>query len=406
MTDVAIGDYASRTSDLLTMIGRSLRYSAAQTIDVLCRPVARRVSDIPWHFKAITPDWLTDALCREVPGARVLDVKMGIGHVGTSGRQQLLVSYNPAGDAAGLPCSIFCKGTPTAVTRISMGAVPSMMIEEQFYRLVRPELEIEAPVGYFSAYDLWSGRSVHLIEDLVATKGATFPKPTTIVTRDNAESIVRVLAALHGRFLGDPELSGKFSELLSWPEECRRMCRLMDLEKYHYKGFDKALPVIPESLQARRDDTWRAVIQCTELHKTSPQTLVHCDVHLGNWYKTHDGQMGLLDWQCVSRGHWSRDLAYALTATLAVEDRRNWEEDLIKHYVQEVNARTNAPISFDEAWLGYRRQIFSALAFWTPTYAPPAFAPDNMQPEEMSIEMIKRFANAIVDLDSFGALNA
>ncbi len=405
MLDAASSDYASRSTDVLTMIGRSLRYSIAQTVDRTRVPVAKTRAEIPWRFDAITPEWLTDTICKEHPGVQVTDVQMGIGHVGTSGRQQLLVTYNSVGEEAKLPKTIFCKGTPTFVTRVSMSTVPSMMIEEQFYRLVRPELDIEAPVGYHSAYDLWSGRSIHLIEDLVTTKGATFPKPTTKITRKNAENIVQVLAALHGRFLEDPELSTKYAELISWPEEFRRMSRLMGLEKYHFRGFDKAKPVIPAELLARRDETWSAIIRCTELHKTLPQTLVHSDVHLGNWYVTKEDQMGLLDWQCVSRGHWSRDLAYALTATLAVEDRRNWEEDLITLYVSEVNARSNTPITFDEAWLRYRQQVFSALAFWTPTYSPPAFAPDNMQPEELSVEMIKRFTNAIVDLDSFGALD-
>ncbi len=405
MVDTASSNYASRSTDVMTMLGRSLRYSLAQTMDRARSPVPKTRTEIPWHFSAITPEWLTDTLCKDHPGAQVRDVKMGIGHVGTSGRQQLLVTYNAVGEEANLPETIFCKGTPTFVTRVSMSTVPSMMIEEQFYRLVRPELDIEAPVGYHSAYDLWTGRSIHLIEDLVTTKGATFPKPTTKITRKNAENIVQVLAALHGRFLEDPELTIKYAELLSWPEECRRMSRLMNLEKYHFKGFDKALPVIPEALHARRNETWPAAVRSTELHKTLPQTLVHCDVHLGNWYMTQNDEMGLLDWQCVSRGHWSRDLAYAVTATLAVEDRREWEEDLIRLYVAEMNARSKSPISFDDAWLRYRQQVFSALAFWTPTYAPPAFAPDNMQPEEMSVEMIKRITNAIVDLDSFGALD-
>ncbi len=405
MTNGALNNYATSPFNTFTMLERSLRYLIAHISDKVRNPAAKSGKKIPWHFSAISPEWLTDVICGEHPGAKVVSIKMGVGHTGTSGRQQILVTYNKEGEAARLPTSIFCKGTPTFVTRVSMSSVPSMMIEEQFYRLVRPDLEIEAPIGYYSAYNLWNGRSIHLIEDLVATKGASFPKPTTKITRKNAESIVRVLASLHGHFLENPELSTRFGELMTWPEVYQRMSRLMNLEKYHYRGFDKALPVIPEALRARRNETWPAIVRCTELHKTLPQTLVHCDVHLGNWYITQNDEMGLLDWQCVSRGHWSRDLAYALTATLAVEDRREWEEDLIRLYVAEMNARSRSPISFDDAWLRYRQQVFSALAFWTPTYAPPAFAPDNMQPEELSVEMIKRFTNAIVDLDSFGALD-
>lgn len=306
--------------------------------------------------------------------------------------------------AADRPKSIFAKGTPTFVTRVSMTTVPSVQLEAQFFNRVRPNIDLEAPIGYHSAYDLFTGRSIHLLEDLVATKGATFPKATSEITRENAEDIVRVLAALHGTFYGDRRLEDEFSDFITWPEEYQRMSRLMNLEKYHFRGFDKAAPVIPESLMRRRDDTWNAILQCTELHHSLPKTLVHCDVHLGNWYVTGEGRMGLLDWQCVSKGHWSRDFAYAITATLSVEDRRDWERDLMKLYLDEMARRCGLKIPFNEAWRQYRQQIFGALAFWTPTYAPPAFAPDNMQPEELSLEMIKRFANAIVDLDSFDAL--
>jgi aminoglycoside phosphotransferase (APT) family kinase protein len=42
-------------------------------------------------------------------------------------------------------------------------------------------------------------------------------------------------------------------------------------------------------------------------------------MHLGNWHFTGGGAMGLCDWQCISVGHWSRDLAYALASTLTVD---------------------------------------------------------------------------------------
>jgi aminoglycoside phosphotransferase (APT) family kinase protein len=116
------------------------------------------------------------------------------------------------------------------------------------------------------------------------------------------------------------------------------------------------------------------------------------------------GTMGLLDWQCLAVGHWSRDLAYAISATLTIEDRRAWERDLVALYLDLFEAHSGVAIGFDEAWLRYRQQMFGALTFWTPTYSPPAFAPKDMQSAETSVEMIRRFAQAIVDLDSLDSL--
>jgi len=57
-------------------------------------------------------------------------------------------------------------------------------------------------------------------------------------------------------------------------------------------------------------------------------------------------------------------------------------------------------LSFDAAWRRYRQQTFAALVMWTPTLCHSPLMPD-MQPEAMSMEMIRRIATAISDLESF-----
>jgi aminoglycoside phosphotransferase (APT) family kinase protein len=185
-----------------------------------------------------------------------------------------------------------------------------------------------------------------------------------------------------------------------WTDGYGRMVRAVDLKKYHHRGFEKALGLIPEELRLRRDEVWPAIIRSAELHNALPHTIVHSDPHLGNWYTTVAGTMGLLDWQCLARGHWSRDLAYALSATLTIEDRRVWERDLVALYVDLFAVHSGVTIGFDEAWLRYRQQQFGALSFWTATYAPPAFALSNMQAPATAVEMIRRLSHAIVDLES------
>lgn len=286
-----------------------------------------------------------------------------------------------------------------------MSVVPTMKIEADFFNTVRPLVEIEAPVGYHSAFDLRSGRAIHLLEDLVATKNATFPEVTTTITRSQADDAVDVLAALHARFMGERDLPGLFPQLQTWPVVYQRMATSMDLERYNQRGMDKAADVLPPSLRARRDEVWPAIVRASDVHDRLPQTLIHGDVHLANWYMTGEGRMGLLDWQCVSRGHWSHDLAYAITAILDTEQRRAWERELLERYCERLRELGAAAISFDdELWPNYRQQVLGAFALWTPTYRPPAFAPKNMQPPELSLEMIRRFATAIDDLDSLDVI--
>jgi hypothetical protein len=59
-------------------------------------------------------------------------------------------------------------------------------------------------------------------------------------------------------------------------------------------------------------------------------------------------------------------------------------------------------MEFTAAWHMYRRQLLGALVMWTPTYRPPPLMPD-MQPTEVTEEMLRRISTAIVDLDSLSA---
>jgi hypothetical protein len=390
-------------ASILAMAGRLAAFKLSERIAP--RDATLR-SDIPGEFERITAQWLDAVLCADTPGARVEDFEFGHGHVGTTARCAIRIAYNDAGREAGLPASIFAKGTPTLMTRIGMSVVPSMKAEGDFYTHVRPALDLEAPRGYHSAYDLRTGRAIHLLEDLVATRAATFPTSTTAISQRQAGEIVDLLAALHGGFFDDENPTHHIGEFPSWPTVFQRFARALNLELYHGRGFDKAAPVIPGRLRARRSELWSAIVRCVEAHHTLPQTLNHGDVHLGNWYVTGDGHMGLLDWQIVCRGHWSRDLAYAITSTLEVEQRRAWERDLIERYCDRFHHHGGARTSFEDAWRHYRQQVPSALAFWTVTYNPPALSPKNLQPPELCVEMIRRFTTAMDDLESLDAVSS
>ena len=143
---------------------------AVHTIwDQITRPIARTIDDVPWSAEAISPEWLTAVLCSASPGARVTSVEIVGGDQGSSVRRQLTVTYNDEGKNAGLPENLFCKTTPTVLTRLATGL--SAAGEARFYRHIRPELTIEAPVCFHSAWERNSGRSVHLFNDVVADKG-------------------------------------------------------------------------------------------------------------------------------------------------------------------------------------------------------------------------------------------
>ena len=133
-------------------------------------------------------------------------------------------------------------------------------------------------------------------------------------------------------------------------------------------------------------------------------TLLHQDQHAGNWFAAADGHMGLYDWQCIARGGWALDVAYAYMSNLTVEDRRAWERGLLEYYLEELRNHGGEPPPFEEAWLLYRQQVFHGLAFWLITIGAGRFQPD-MQPVEISRVNLERMTRAVMDLDAFSALN-
>ena len=377
----------------------ALKIGGRVAYERLARPKARQFDDVPCTPYAVTPEWLTAVLCGKVPGAVVTHVEVKPASAGTHERHQLKVSYNEEGRRAGLPVSIFTKSLPSIVTRMIGGFNGTARVEGSFFTQIRPQLEIEAPLCYHSAYDRRTFAAIHLLEDLVATKSATFCNHKTYVTRAMADDMIDLLAALHGRFYGDRTLAERYRWLASYPRWFTIGAAKMGTEYYTRKAFDAAAHVIPEEVMARRDDVWPATMRALALHDSEPQGLIHSDVHIGNWYRTGAGQMGLCDWQCLSRGHWSRDFAYAVTASLTPDNRRSWERELLARYVERFAENTGVKLDFDLSFLRYRQQIVHALAMWTITLCHSPLLP-NMQPEDTTLTMIERMTTAMADLDA------
>lgn len=366
--------------------------------DRLFRPKARSANDVPWGPEAITPEWLNATIAPAIPGGRVISCRLGTGSSGTSVRRQMSLDWSPE-SPANAPGSLFLKTCPSFLTRMANSAGGVAMAEGNFYRLLQPKLTIEAPRGYFSAFDPISCRSIHMLEDLVATKQARFCNWETVVTKEMAESVVDLLAQVHGRFYGDPDLEAMSGWLRTTKQWIVNGYVRSGFDKQHREAFVVGADLMPPDVRDAGQRSFDAVVASLEMHETGPRTLVHSDVHLGNWYVTGAGVMGLCDWQCISRGHWARDIAYAIATVLTVEDRRKWERELLRRYAARLSAETGRAFAEAEVFDAYRRQMPAALLMWTTTLVPAPTMPD-MQPEAMSRTMIHRLSHAMSDLES------
>ena len=360
---------------------------------------------LPISYEEITPAWLTGALAKHFPGAEVRGCRLGDVDEGTSSRRRIHLEWKDAATFTKnpeLPASVFCKGTLSLESRYILGMNGGIEAEVTFYRAVRPNLSIVAPEAYFVGFDPKTLNSIIVMKDLGGKM--RFCQPSPSLTRALAEKQLELLGTLHGKFYESPELSTTLAPFRPWEDYFTVTVEKAGFGPACARGFDAAEHVIPPKLFRRAAEVWPATLRCVDAHRSLPRMLIHSDVHLKNWFEAPDGRMGLNDWQCSSKGNWGRDLAYVMSTSLSIEDRRAWEKDLLRFYLDRLHASGGDEIPFDEAWRSYRQQLFSALAWWTGTLGQPPEAP-KMQPPETSIEFIKRMTHAIDDLEALDSFD-
>jgi hypothetical protein len=350
--------------------------------------------DVPRSYREITPEWLSAVLCKNIPGAKVLAVEATGGSMGTSSRQGLLLTLNDQAKQAGVPQRIFTKATPKFSQRVILGVCNIIWGEIAFYNHLRKPLDIEAPKGYGACADAASLRSMIVMEDIVETKGAKFISTETYITKLQIESLLADMAKFHAYYWNNDSLKRDFVGLQP-PIERLALLSKVGVKKRSILGAKRAASVIPEALIDRQEDLWRALQLSFELNQKLPQTMLHGDSHIGQTYITRDGKMGLTDWQTTQRGGWAFDFAYLVNSALTVEDRRLWEQGLVRFYLDRLHAEGGPVIPFDEAWLSYRQHGFWPYFAWVFTIGA-----GSLQPDDVSMDTIERTANAINDHDA------
>ncbi|WP_181779263.1 phosphotransferase [Pseudonocardia pini] len=373
--------------------------------DVVRRPAARTAGQIPTAPERVTDEWLTATLCRGT-GARVRSHRLEPISRGSTVRSRLVLEYEGADgvDEQTLPPTVFVKATSTFLTRLQVGATGGMSGEVRFYDRIGPSTPILAPTGYHGVCDRRSGRSILLLEDLARTRDVTFGEVRSTLDRAHAEALVRSLAVVHGCLEGSPRFAGD----LRWVLSSRRLQEVLntyvDSEGRSVAGLDLAGDVIPAPLRALRSRLHGYRMRALELDDHCPVGLVHHDVHAGNWFATADGRMGLFDWSAYARGQGPRDVAYALMSSLTIADRRAWERELLALYAAELSEVSGSPHDPAATWTAYRQQTLHGLCFWLATLGSGSLQP-KMQPDDVSMVNIERMAQAVVDLDTFTALD-
>lgn len=366
-------------------------------------PALRTANDVPRTPDDVTAEWLTHCLCATHPGAAVTGIEIYGGTSGTSTRRRLRVTYNAAGQEAGLPEHLYVKTTTSLTQRLMLGLTEIIHVEGLVYDRVLPMLEaLEVPRGYWYGFEPRSWRTVVVTEDVGVTRGAQFCSPQTPLTLEQMKDLLTSMAMWHGRLWNHPVLEGGW--LQTTAERYENLRRFLDWGKRSAVGYRRAGDVVAASVRDRAVEVFEAFERSMRLGSEGAMTFLHGDPHsAGNFYVTADGRMGWADWGVCLRGSWGYDYAYAVTASLPVDRRREWEHALLEHYLEQLALAGGEAPDFDDAWLVYRQQALYPCVGWSAVYGHGPFQPDS-QPPEYCLPIIERASHAVEDLDSVGAL--
>ena len=348
---------------------------------------------VPKGLDEVTAGWLTDWLGGVYPGVEVTSAAMGKVIHGTATKLQLHLTYNAAGQAAGLPPSLWLK-TGFEAHSVVPEIARIYRSEAYFYRDVASGLKLGCPKAYAVQLPSGDGPASFLMEDLLV-RGATFGEATTPISTDAAAAILEVQAGLHSRYWGArPAALDWLSDGLEYDRIVEDSHSMTNWARCRALARGRHIPAALEDF----DRTREVRLGLHRYDREHAICLAHGDSHVGNTYYLPDGSAGYLDWQTVKWGHWADDLAYFLTMAMTIADRRHAERDLVAHYLERLAAFGAPAPDFEEGWLQYRRHAIHALGW--------AFCKPEWQPEDICSANTERACAAVMDLDAFGAWGA
>lgn len=122
--------------------------------------------------------------------------------------------------------------------------------------------------------------------------------------------------------------------------------------------------------------------------------LTHGDLRIDNVMFAPDGRVTIVDWQTITPGHPLRDIAFLVSTSLSMDDRRRHERGIVAAYHRALSERGVVDYSLDECWTDYLGSLMQAPLI-------VVFGAGAAQPTErgdrMFQTMLHRSAAAIAD---------
>jgi hypothetical protein len=364
---------------------------AAVVADLPPPALLRSVADIDEHwlqavFHHAGIDLPRIAMVRSAP----------LGHGTVSDTVRVGINYNkPVVDE---PTSVVCKfHSPLAEVGPLVAAIAPYRVEVEAYRLFGATPPMRTARAYLAACSEDGTVANLVLEDLGAFCEAGDQIAGCSVA--DAAAVVRELARLHAHFWNAPGLR-------QWPWIVANRPSAAPAPDFYARG----VPVFEERYAADMGEEDMAVIRAFapftatwRARKPEAITLIHADPRVDNIMFDRRGaepHAYLIDWQMVSRGSPAIDLAYFLTGSLSIEDRRACERTLIADHAAVV-AAVDPSYTVAIAERAYRLAVASGLSA---TVGASSVMPDTPHNRALLVALAKRNVAAMRDWRTLEAI--
>jgi hypothetical protein len=354
----------------------------------------------------LTPEWLTKALHSSgvLPTGAVTAVKStvigaGVGFIGTIARLDL--TYEGAPESA--PSTIIAK-LPSEDPGSRMVGVAFGLYEREvrFYSDLAGACGLATPKPFFSYYDAAAGQSVLLLE---ALDGGEWGDQVAGATPEQAELAIDAIGAFHAKWWKNPELAS-YPWITSGIETIRQPIQMM-YEAVWRTAVERFGHLFPDDIRAHIPDFGRRTMAALDQMAEFPETLVHGDYRPDNLFFGAPGSaqpIVVCDWQGPGRGPGVVDAAYFIAGSMSPDDRRAYEDELLRRYHNHLLEGGVNDYSFAQLKEDYRGYFAGVIAGGVVLLGT---LPEGNERGRMLIEStLTRFLAAMQDHDSLALLPA
>ncbi|MGB1139554.1 MAG: phosphotransferase [Halioglobus sp.] len=348
------------------------------------------MADFPTSADQVTAEhinaYLDAAGC--LGGARVTDVEstiIGTGKMGDNAR--LVLHYEGATNSA--PDSLIGKFPASDETARSIaGAQGAYYNEVMFYREIAPHTTMQVPRIYGSELSEDRMDFILLMEDMAPAE----PGNNLVgASREQAELALAEAAKLAAAFYGDETLGERDYVLTATRDDGGEFGAA--LMQQSWPGFVDRFGhgMTPEMIRFGERYVEHHAHFATRFQ--GKKTIAHGDFRSENILFGPQGAT-VVDWQTTNESSALTDAAYYLGGSVAVEDRRAWERDLIEHY-RVILDRAGVSLESKDCWEQYREFAMHGILI---TVLGASFSTPDERSDKMFLSMVQGHLQHCIDV--------